>query len=306
MHPQLGKGEVLVRNHAARLSQHRGRALRVERSQLLEEGILEPQVDVPPPQPLVRRRGDVGDGALVHVAHAVVVRLDLDRALLEARVVEPDIVRVRVRLDRLLVREALARDDDILDPAPVAVLLLKLHVLFVQVERLRARQRLERVLVDGARALRLLCSLLELRKGEEEGLAVIALVHLLHSSLKDCARVGGLPLLLLKLGPLDPGARQVVARHVPLEDGARAVGLVGAQLEADVGRPGVVLRLPLRPPVEERTRTRHIAEHLLHVDVLEPKLVHPRHQRDRAIPHVARRVDVPIAHLHLRVLEPQR
>ena len=97
----------------------------------------------------------------------------------------------------------------------------------------------------GARALRLLGALLELAEGDEELLRVVALVELLQRQLEDLAHRRRLALLLLVLGPLDPRARVVVARDVPLEDGARALGLVDAHLEAHVRCPRVVVGLPL-------------------------------------------------------------
>lgn len=43
----------------------------------------------------------------------------------------------------------------------------------------------------------------------------------------------------------------------------------------DVRGPSMVVRLPLDPPIENRTSARSVAKHLFHVDELEPELVHP-------------------------------
>ena len=146
------------------------------------------------------------------------------------------------------------------------MLLLELHVLLVELLRLRARQRVEAELVDDARAVALLGTLLELAEGEEELLRVVALLELLRRgrtcvrgwasewmsgrasesegvrrqptrtclerALEDLARRLRLALLLLELGPLAPRLRVVVALHVALEDLACARGLVDAHLEA--------------------------------------------------------------------------
>ena len=90
--------------------------------------------------------------------------------------------------DLLLVLEALLGADDLVDALAVAVLLLELHVLLVELLRLRARQRVEAELVDDARALALLGALLELAEAEEELLRVVALLELLR---RGRARVRG-------------------------------------------------------------------------------------------------------------------
>jgi len=293
-----------VRHHPPALSQHLPRAARVAHAQLLEDGVAQPQVDVPPPQPLVGGGGHVGERALVDVARVAHVERRL--RLLELEVVEPRVVHVGVLAHLLLVLEALLGADDVVDALAVAVLLLELHVLLVELLRLRARQRVEAELVDDARAVALLGTLLELAEGEEELLRVVALLELLERALEDLARRLRLALLLLELGPLAPRLRVVVALHVALEDLACARGLVDAHLEADVRGPRVVVGLPVHPAVEDDARAREVAHHLLHVHVLEPELLDARHQRDGAVPHVARRVDVPVAHLHLGVLQPER
>ena len=89
--------------------------------------------------------------------------------------------------DLLLVLEAFLGADDVVDTLAVAVLLLELHVLLVELLRLRARQRVEAELVDDARALALLGSLLELAEGEEELLRVVALLELLQRG-RTCVR----------------------------------------------------------------------------------------------------------------------
>ena len=309
MHPEFAKGELFVRHDAPALGEHEARALHVLGHELLEDRIAQPEVDVPAPEALLGRGRHEGDRALVHVTAARELgelRFVREHLLLELDVVEPAVVHVRIGLDGLLVLEALLGGHDLLDALALAVLLLELHVLFVQLGHFALRKRLERVLVDDARALGLLAALLELGEGDEEFLGVVALVELLHRALVHGARERRLRLLLFELGPLDPRAWLIVALNPALKDPARAVGLVGAQLEAHVRGPRVVVGLPLDPPVEDRPRARHVAQHLLHVDELEPKLVDARHERDGAVPHVARGVDVPVAHLHLGILEPER
>lgn len=47
----------------------------------------------------------------------------------------------------------------------------------------------------------------------------------------------------------------------------------------DVGHPAVVVGLPLHPALKDLARPRHVAQHLLHVDVLVPQLVDAWQQR---------------------------
>mmetsp|Transcript_40264 Transcript_40264/g.67498 ORF Transcript_40264/g.67498 Transcript_40264/m.67498 type:complete len:204 (-) Transcript_40264:122-733(-) len=62
--------------------------------------------------------------------------------------------------------------------------------------------------------------------------------------------------------------------------------------------------LPLHPPLEDGTRSRHVAQHLLHVDVLVPQLIHARQQLHGTVPQVARMVHAAVPHLHVHVLQP--
>ena len=63
--------------------------------QLLIEGVVDPQVDVALPVPLLLHGRHVGDGALIHFPH----RLGLRIALHQAQVIEPRVVVVRVSLE---------------------------------------------------------------------------------------------------------------------------------------------------------------------------------------------------------------
>ena len=40
------------------------------------------------------------------------------------------------------------------------------------------------------------------------------------------------------------------------------------ELKVDVGQPVLVFRLPLHPPLEDRSAAAHVAQSLLHVGVL--------------------------------------
>ena len=126
--------------------------------------------------------------------------------LLALYIVKPRVIGEGIAAHLLLVLEALLRRDHLLYPFAIAVLLLKLHVLFVDLRRLRFGQHLQCILVEDACALALLCALLKLRERDEKGLRVVALVELLHRALKDRTRERRLARLLLELCPFHPRA----------------------------------------------------------------------------------------------------
>mmetsp|Transcript_1246 Transcript_1246/g.3871 ORF Transcript_1246/g.3871 Transcript_1246/m.3871 type:complete len:256 (+) Transcript_1246:651-1418(+) len=68
--PQFGKRERVVRDHVQGRAINSARAVQVLGLELLVHGVVDPQVDVAPPVLFVRGR-DVGNGALVRVAHQV-------------------------------------------------------------------------------------------------------------------------------------------------------------------------------------------------------------------------------------------
>lgn len=90
-----------------------------------------------------------------------------------------------------------------------------------------------------------------------------------------------------------------------LIQGAGAVNLIVPELEFDVGEPGLKVRHPGHPPLEDLAGAGDITKHLLHVNVLVPKLVDAGEERDGAVPDIAGVVDEPVTHLELGVLEPE-
>ena len=64
----------------------------------------------------------------------------------------------------------------------------------------------------------------------------------------------------------------------------------------------MVIRLPLHPALEDLPGSRHIAQHLFHVDVFVPQLVNSGQDLDRPVPDVAGVVDEAVAHFHLCIL----
>lgn len=55
----------------------------------------------------------------------------------------------------------------------------------------------------------------------------------------------------------------------------------------------MVVWFPLHPALKDLARCRHISQHLLHVDVFVPELVHAGQQSDCTVPHIACMVDKP-------------
>mmetsp|Transcript_64525 Transcript_64525/g.185506 ORF Transcript_64525/g.185506 Transcript_64525/m.185506 type:complete len:271 (-) Transcript_64525:968-1780(-) len=138
--PDLGEGELLVRHHLQERVEDLPRLLDVAGLQLLEQGVVDPQVDVPPPEALLRHGGLVGDGALVDLADPA----DVAATLLEADVVEPHVVVPRVVFDALLVDVSPLVQHDLLDRVAIAMLLLERHVGAVELVARPFRQHIER------------------------------------------------------------------------------------------------------------------------------------------------------------------
>mmetsp|Transcript_531 Transcript_531/g.1943 ORF Transcript_531/g.1943 Transcript_531/m.1943 type:complete len:437 (+) Transcript_531:1467-2777(+) len=300
--PHLGKGKLFVRDELQALAVHLARAIHVGRLEFLPQGIIDPEVDVALPVALLLRRWEVCDGALVHVPNFFRV----PRVLLEPAVIEPRVVVGRIGADRLLVLEPPLSHNHVLDPLPVAVLLLKRDKGLVELRRLRLGQVIQRVLVNSARALHLLHHLLKLCKRNVQMLHPVLPVQKFHGALVHLAALLHEPLLVLKLGVLDPHRHRGVAQHEPLVNLPCAVRLAVPHLHVDVRRPPLHVGLPLHPALENLPRTRNVPEHLLHVDVLVPELVDSREDCHRPIPNVPRMVDEAVTHLHLSVLNPYR
>lgn len=68
--PELGESELFVRDELDGGFVHVPGAFVIFRVDLLESGVLEPEVDVPPPEPLFARWRHVGHGPLVRLPHS--------------------------------------------------------------------------------------------------------------------------------------------------------------------------------------------------------------------------------------------
>mmetsp|Transcript_3550 Transcript_3550/g.12885 ORF Transcript_3550/g.12885 Transcript_3550/m.12885 type:complete len:640 (+) Transcript_3550:27-1946(+) len=300
--PHLGEGEGPVRDELEALLVDLPGPASVLRLQLLVKRVVDPQVDVPPPEPLLLRRGHIRDRPLVELPHLVV----RPAPLLQSQVVKPSVVGRGVGFQVLLILEPLLSRDHILDLVPVPMLLLKPDVVRVELLGLLPGDIVQRVLVDCPGAVELLAKLLKLGKllekvngvGVEPELPDRGLVHL------PCPLP--LPELALELGIIHPSLHRRVAPNVSLVNPPGPVDLVIPQLHFDVGSPPLVVGLPLHPPLEDLASPRDVAQHLLHVDVLVPQLIYPREERARPVPHVPCVVHILVPHFHLGVLEPKR
>ena len=103
-----------------------------------------------------------------------------------------------------------------------------------------------------------------------------------------------------KSAGMDAAWREAVRRAVAVTMMGKTLATAAA-VKHTVRRPRVVVGLPIHPAVEDDARAREVSHHLFHVHVLEPELLDARHQRDRAVPNVPRRVDVPVPHLHFGI-----
>mmetsp|Transcript_24495 Transcript_24495/g.53515 ORF Transcript_24495/g.53515 Transcript_24495/m.53515 type:complete len:540 (+) Transcript_24495:1130-2749(+) len=299
-HPDLGEGEGLVRDELEAGAVDLTRPVRLPRVQLLKQGVLDPQVDVPLPVPLFMRRRQVGHSTLVHLSYAV----NVARPLLQLDVVKPVVVVEWALLGLLLILEPALADHHLLDAFAVTVLLLKGHKALIQVVGLRLGDVVQRILVDGTRTLHLLHLLLKLGKFDEEVLRLCVLPELFNRPLVALPCPCHVPVLHFKFGVPHPCLHSGQDLDVSLKDSTGPLHLVVPQLKLDVGHPARMVRLKPHPPLKDLARTRHVAQHLLHVDVLVPQLVHTGQQSHGAVPHIACMVDEAVPHLHLHVLEP--
>ena len=90
-----------------------------------------------------------------------------------------------------------------------------------------------------------------------------------------------------------------------LKDTPRALELPVSLLKLNISHPHRLVWLPAHPPLESLPCARNVAQHLLHVDILIPQLVHSWHDRHCPIQQIARMVDIPLFHLGLDVPHPQ-
>ena len=141
--------DTQTHNTTTKTTSHRCTDLCLE---LLVDGVVDPEVNVPAPVFLLCERGHIGNGALVHVPRLV----DILAALRQPDVVKPRVVVVRVLLHLLLVLKLPLVEDDRVNALPVAVLLLKGRVRVKQLLRVLLRHPFKPVLVNQSRAF-ILC-----------------------------------------------------------------------------------------------------------------------------------------------------
>jgi hypothetical protein len=60
---------------------------------------------------------------------------------------------------------------------------------------------------------------------------------------------------------------RTMAHHKPLVDSSNLVHLLIAELKVDVRLPGLLVRMPLHPPLKDLSSVDHVAQHLFHVRV---------------------------------------
>mmetsp|Transcript_9719 Transcript_9719/g.36471 ORF Transcript_9719/g.36471 Transcript_9719/m.36471 type:complete len:549 (-) Transcript_9719:102-1748(-) len=299
--PQLCEGEVSVWNQAQGRCVNLSSPVNVSDLELLVQRVVDPQVDVAPPEALLPHGR--------HVLHCLLVGSpDLGRCaplLLQADEIQPGVEVVRILLHLLLIVHLAALEHGVFHGLPRAILLLEGDKGIIQLRHVCAVALVERQLVDGARALVLAAALFEVRKGDVEALAFLLLGELLHAPLIELPRVHQLPLHLFPFGELEKGPERAADVHISLKHLPRSGNVPLPLLKLDKREPRIVLGLPLHPALKDLPGSGGVAKHFLHVGVLVPQLIHSRQERHRAIPHIAREVHEAVLHLHGGVAQPQ-
>src|SRR5215469_15371790 len=119
--PNLGEGELLVRNEFEALFVDLSYALHVTGIDFLECGVEEPDVDVAMPITFLLARWDLCNRPLVYLADT----LDVSGNFFELGEVEPCIVVLGIVLKHLFVHHAALLQHDMFDTGSITVLLLK-------------------------------------------------------------------------------------------------------------------------------------------------------------------------------------
>jgi len=126
--------------------------------QFFEQGVIQPQEDVPSPMPLlVPRRRYLSDSSFVNLPHSLdgvlAVSISSARVFFQSRVIEPDVVVPRFVREFFLVLKSSFTEDSHLDAGPRAMLFLEIRVSGVKLSRSRARQSIKSELDTGKRQL---------------------------------------------------------------------------------------------------------------------------------------------------------
>lgn len=115
--------------------------------------------------------------------------------------------------------------------------------------------------------------LFEASKSEVKLLVGIFIAEEVQTTLKDIPRLIDVTSLLLESGQSKPILGLGVNLDEALIQASSSIDLFVSKLELYVRVPGLLVRLPLHPALEDLSATRDVAEHLLHVGVLVPELI---------------------------------
>ena len=76
-------------------------------------------------------------------------------------------------------------------------------------------------------------------------------------------------------------------------------------LKLGISQPRLLLRLPTHPAFKYLSSRTVIANDFLHVSILIPKLIDPRHVVNSSFPNIFSMIDKLMSHFHFRILQPQ-
>ena len=112
-------------------------------------------------------------------------------------------------------------------------------------------------------------------------------------------------MLLFELSSFDVTTNFWSQVYVPLQNFPTVIELSHPLFELEIGIPSIFIRFPSHPILKDAPHLIEVAQHLFHVSILIPELIHSRQVLAGSFPHVASMVDELVAHLHLSILQPE-
>ena len=111
--------------------------------------------------------------------------------------------------------------------------------------------------------------------------------------------------IFFKLGCFDVAVNCREDINVLLKNDAALVQLTSTLLELQEGIPGIVRWYPCHPVFKDSPHSIIVTEHLFHIGILVPKLIHSGQMLACTFPHIPCMVHKFVSHLDLCIFEPE-